>query len=132
MCGPTPPPPPPPTKISLTIGATTQIPFPPTLANDSGFTSITEDADKNTVTLVKPGNIMIWKMTEDVIEINAITENEGNDVFSTNPAKQSDGTWQAVVGNFPAGNYWDYNIIYTVKGAPNNPYTQDPKIRINN
>ena len=128
MCGPTPPPKPP-TKVSLTIGATTQNPFPPTLANDSGFTSITEGADQNTVTMVSPGDIMIWKMTEDVIEIT-ITENEGNDVFSTNPSKQADGTWQAVVGNFPAGNQWDYNIKYSVRGASNNPYTQDPVIRI--
>lgn len=129
MCGPTPPPPTP-TKISLTIGATTQIPYPPTLANDSGFTSITEDADKNTITLVSPGNIMIWKMTEDVIEINAITENEGNDVFSTNPTKQSDGTWQAVVGNFPPGNTQSYSITYTVKGIEGT-FTQDPIMKIN-
>ncbi len=129
MCGPTPPPPTP-TKISLTIGATTQIPYPPTLANDSGFTSITEDADKNTITLVSPGDIMIWKMTEDVIEINAITENEGNDVFSTNPTKQSDGTWQAVVGNFPPGNTQSYSITYTVKGIEGT-FTQDPIMKIN-
>ncbi len=133
MCGPTPPPPPPPTppnKVSLTIGATTQKPFPPTLANDSGFTSITEDADKKTVTMVNPGDIMIWKMTEDVIEINAINEDKGDDIFSTNPSKQPDGTWQAVVGNFSRGNSRSYSIVYTVRGAPDNPYTQDPIMKI--
>ncbi|MEZ4803205.1 MAG: hypothetical protein R2797_10570 [Gelidibacter sp.] len=125
MCGPTPP-----TKISLTIGATTDNPYPPTLANDSGFTSITEGGDQNTVTLVSPGNIMIWKMSQDVIQINAITETGGADVFSTDPTLQSDGTWQAVVGNFPAGNEQSYSITYTVRNAPNNPYTQDPIMKI--
>jgi len=125
MCGPKPP-----IKISLTIGATTAIPFPPTLEDDSGFTSITEPADKKTTTLVNPGNIMIWKKSEDITEINAITETGGDDVFSTNPTKQSDGTWQGVVGNFPPGNEQWYSITYTVKGALKNPYTQDPRIKV--
>lgn len=125
MCGPTPP-----TKISLTIGATTQIPYPPTLANDSGFTSITEDADKNTITLVSPGNIMIWKMSEDITQINTVTETGGDNVFSTNPTQQSDGTWQAVVGNFPPGNTQSYSITYTVKGIEGT-FTQDPIMKIN-
>ncbi len=125
MCGPKPP-----TKISLTIGATTAIPFPPTLADDSGFTSITETGDQNTITFVSPGNIMIWKKTEDITEINAVTETGGEDVFSSNPKQQADGTWQAVVGNFPVGNEQSYSITYTVKGAPDNPYTQDPVMKI--
>ncbi|MGJ8592931.1 MAG: hypothetical protein ACSHXF_10305 [Aquaticitalea sp.] len=126
MCGPTPP-----VKISLTIGATTQNPYPPTLTDDKGFTTITEDGDKNVTTLVMPGNIMIWKMTEDIIQINSVTETGGDAVFSKDPSLQSDGTWQAVVGNFPTGNTQAYSITYTVKGAPGNPYTQDPKMRIN-
>jgi|TARA_R100000479_G_scaffold70100_3_gene33731 hypothetical protein len=125
MCGPKPP-----TKISLTIGATTANPFPPTLTDDSGFTSITEPADQKTTTLVSPGNIMIWKISEDITEINAITETVGDDVFSTNPTRQADGTWQGVVGNFPPGNEQYYSITYTVKGAPSNPYTQDPIMKI--
>ncbi len=115
---------------TLTIGATTAIPFPPTLANDQGFTSITEPADKNTTTLVKNGDIMIWIKSEDVTEINAITETGGDAVFSSNPALQSDGTWKATVGNFPADNTQSYSITYSVKGAPKNPYTQDPRIKI--
>ena len=98
MCGPKPA-----TKISLTIGATTAIPFPPTLEDDTGFTSITEPGDQNTTTLVSPGDIMIWKKSEDITDINAVTETGGDAVFSTDPTKQSDGTWQAVVGNFPRG-----------------------------
>lgn len=124
MCGPKP------TKISLTIGATTAIPYPPTLTDDKGFTSITEKGDKKTTTLVSPGNIMIWKMSGDITKINAINEMGGDDVFSTNPTAQPDGTWQAVVGKFPPGNEQAYNIIYTVKDATNNPYTQDPVMRI--
>ena len=123
MCGPKP------LKISLTIGATTARPFPPTLTDDNGFTSITEDGDKKTTTLVRPGNIMIWKMSEDITEIK-ITENDGEDVFSKDPAQQPDGTWQAVVGNFDPGNHRDYSITYSVKGAPDNPYVQDPIMRI--
>jgi hypothetical protein len=124
MCGPKP------KIISLTIGATTASPFPPTLADDGGFTSITEPADKKTTTLVSPGNIMIWKMSEDIISIK-IVEKEGQDIFSINPAPQPDGTWQATVGKFPKGNTREYDIIYTVKDATGNPYTQDPKIKMN-
>lgn len=126
MCGP-----PPVVKITLIVGATTKTPWPPTLEDDKGFTSITEGADQKTVTLVSPGNIMIWKMSEDIIQINAVTETGGDEVFSKNPTLQPDGTWQAVVGTFNPGNAQDYSITYTVKGAPNNPYTQDPKIKIN-
>ena len=116
---------------TLTVGATTAIPFPPTLANDQGFTSITEPADKNTTTLVKNGDIMIWKKSEDITDLNAITETGGDDVFSSNPKKQKDGTWKATVGNFPANNTQSYSITYTVKNALENPYTQDPKIKMN-
>lgn len=131
MCGPTPPPPPtPPTKINLIVGASTAIPFPPTLTNDTGFTSITEEGDDNTITLVSPGNIMVWKLSGDITKINAITETGGEDVFSTDPTEQADGSWQGVVGNFPPGNAESYSIIYTVRGATENPYTQDPIIKI--
>ncbi len=123
MCGPKP------KIITLTIGATTAIPFPPTLADDSGFTSITEPADQKTTTLVSPGNIMVWKMSEAITSIQII-EKAGQDVFSVDPAAQPDGTWQATIGQFPKGNTREYNIIYTVQDAPNNPYTQDPKLQI--
>ncbi|MEH6762937.1 MAG: hypothetical protein V7655_00425 [Aequorivita antarctica] len=119
-----------PTKITLTIGATTANPFPPTLTDDGGFTSITEPGDKNTVTLVSPGNIMIWKMSENITKIIAVVETGGDDVFSTNPSLQPDGTWQAVVGNFPAGNEKSYSIVYAVRGATCDCYCQDPIMRI--
>ncbi len=115
---------------TMTVGATTAHPFPPTLTNDQGFTSITEPADKNTTTLVDPGDIMIWKKSEDITELNAITETGGDDVFSTNPALQPDGTWKGIVGTFPPKNTRDYSITYTVEGAKKNPYTQDPRIKI--
>jgi len=124
MCGPKP------TKISLTIGAKTTTPYPPTLTDDKGFTSITEKGDKNTITLVSPGNIMIWKMSGDITKIIAVVETGGDEVFSTNPALQSDGTWQAIVGNFPSGNEQAYSIVYSVKGAPCNCYCQDPVMKI--
>lgn len=127
MCGPKPPPPP--TKISLTVGARTATPFPPTLTDDSGFTSISEDGDQNTVTLVSPGNIMIWKKSGDIFKINAITETGGEDIFSTNPTEQADGSWQGVVGNFPSGNAETYSITYSVNGV-SGTFTQDPVIRI--
>jgi hypothetical protein len=125
MCGPKPP-----IKISLTIGATTAIPYPPTLTDDGGFTSITEPGDKNTVTLVSPGNIMIWKKSGDITKIIAVVETGGDEVFSTNPSLQPDGTWHAVVGNFPSGNEQAYSIVYAVKGATCNCYCQDPVMRI--
>lgn len=119
-----------PTQISLTIGATAAIPFPPTLTDDSGFTSITEPGDQNTVTLVSPGNIMIWKMSGDITRIIAVVETGGEDVFSTNPTLQPDGTWQAVVGNFPSGNEQAYSIVYAVRGAACDCYCQDPIMKI--
>ncbi len=118
-----------PTIVTLTIGATTADPFPPTLTDASGFTSITEPADQKTTTLVNPGNLMVWKMSEDITSIKII-EKPGQDIFSVDPAAQPNGTWQATVGNFPKGNERDYDIIYTVKGDPTT-YTQDPRIRIN-
>lgn len=128
MCGPTPPPPIP-TKVNLTVGASTAIPFPPTLTDDSGFTSITEEGDTNTISLVNPGNIMIWKISGDITRITAITETGGQDVFSTNPTEQADKTWQGVVGNFPVGSSGTYSISYTVKGFEE-IFTQDPIIQI--
>jgi hypothetical protein len=115
---------------TLTVGATTAVPFPPTLTNDQGFTSITEPADKNTTTLVKNGDIMIWKKSEDITDLKAITETGGDDVFSSNPKKQDDGTWKATVGKFPSGNTQSYSITYVVKGAPKPQYTQDPKLKM--
>ncbi len=124
MCGPKPP-----ITHTLTIGATTANPFPPILTNDQGFTSITEPADKNTTTLVSPGNIMIWKMSEDITKIDKIIETGGKDVFSINPKAQKDGTWQATIGDFPKGNTKSYSIVYTVKGGKK-PYTQDPQLKM--
>ncbi|MBK5212532.1 MAG: hypothetical protein JJE55_02580 [Flavobacteriaceae bacterium] len=119
-----------PTKITLTIGARTDKPYPPSLEDDNGFTSITEPGDQKTVTLVSPGNIMIWKMSGDITKIIAVVETGGDDVFSINPTLQPDGTWQAVVGNFPPGNEKSYSIVYAVSGATCDCYCQDPVMKI--
>ena len=137
MCGPQPPPSPPkpptPTVTThhLTVGATTAIPYPPTLANDTGFTSITEPADQNTTTVVGSGDTMIWQISGDISGIVAITDDTANvNLFSSGPGPMNDGTgrWSGVIGNFPAGTTESYSISYNVNGAPENPYTQDPKL----
>jgi hypothetical protein len=137
MCGPQPPPkpptPPPPTVTThhLTVGAKTANPFPPSLTDDTGFTSITEGADQNTTTIVGPGDTMIWQISGDVSSIVAITDDTLNvNLFSSGPAAMNDGTgrWSGVIGNFPPGTTEAYSITYNVNGAPENPYAQDPKL----
>jgi hypothetical protein len=115
---------------TLTVGATTAIPFPPTLANDKGFTSITEPADQNTTTIVSPGDKMVWKKSGDITSIDAITETSGNNLFSKDPALQKDGSWLGVIGNMKSGTTETYSITYQVEGAPENPYVQDPKLKM--
>ena len=115
-----------PTVHTLTVGATIAQPFPPTLANDQGFTSITEPADQNTTTFVLPGEVMTWKPSGDITSIDNIIETGGENVFSVNPTKQKDGSWSGTIGAF-SGEEETYSIIYTVNGTS---YTQDPRIRV--
>lgn len=130
MCGGNNPTPPTPTIVThtLTVGASVAIPFPPTLTNESGFTSITEEADQNTTTVVSPGDIVIWKKSGNISSIDAVTETGGSDVFSIDPALQPGGTWKATVGTMPSGTVESYSITYTIAGVT---YTQDPKLRMN-
>jgi len=127
MCKPDPPV----STHHLTVGATTANPFPPSLTDDTGFTAITVNADKNTTTFVGPGDTVVWQITEDVSAITAITnETPTVNLFSSGPAPTNDGTgsWSGVIGNLPANASESYSISYNVTGAPANPYTQDPKL----
>lgn len=123
MCGGTP-------TVKISISASSKTPFPPTL-NDGSHSSTTEQGDVDFVTLVSAGSNIQFTVGGDISAITAITYTGENNVFKTMPTKQSDGSWQGVIGDFAADTEESYSITYTVNGAPNNPYTQDPKIRIN-
>lgn len=122
MCGP----PPPPTTITITLSATTANPTPLTI-NDGTVTVSSGQNDTNLVTGVKPTNIVVFKKMGDISCI-AIRETGGQDVFSTDPTAQLDGSWKGVIGSLPANTETTYTIMYVVGTTI---YQQDPKIRIN-
>lgn len=123
-----------PTNHNITITATTATPHPLTIKNDeTGATTHTDPGDKNFTTHVNPGDTVTWKIAGDISAITAITENRGSEnLFSVNPAKIA-GTenWKGTVGSKPGGSEEEYTISYNVTNARNNPYSQDPKLKMN-
>jgi hypothetical protein len=76
---------------------------------------------------------MVWQISGDVSAITAITDDTPNvNLFSSGPAPMNDGTgrWSGVIGSFPPNTTESYSISYNVTGASENPYTQDPKLRM--
>ena len=140
MCGPpappaptpTPPPPPPPEPVThtLIISATTANPFPPSI-DLNGFVSITEGADADQTTEVREGDTVVWKFAGDINAFKKIKDTSvpKKDLFSSGPSEQADGSWSGVIGDFPEGTTESYSIKYQVTGH-NNPYIQDPKLRM--
>lgn len=123
MCGGTP-------TVTITISASSETPYPPTIDDGTTRTS-TVDGDKNLVTLVNSGSNMVFKFSGDISAITAINETDGTNVFKSPPTRNDDGSWQGTIDSLPVGTEESYSITYMVNGAPDNPYTQDPKIKIN-
>lgn len=116
------------TTHTISVSATIADPFPPTLSDDEGHGAHNELGDQNFTTLVNAGDTIIWQKGGNISSLDAITETGGSDLFSTNPARQPNGTWKGIVGNLPSNTEEDYNIAYTVGGLS---HTQDPKLKMN-
>ena len=112
--------------IKITVSATTANPFPPSLSD--GTNTSTGLGDENFTTDVSAGDKVQFLVGENVTKITAITETVGN-LFSQDPSAANN--WTGVVKGSKPGTIADYSISYDVSGAPNNPYTQDPKLRMN-
>jgi hypothetical protein len=115
-----------PTTHYVYVNATNNDPFPPHLSDDENHSASTADGDKNMTTDVGPGDTVIWSKSGDITSLDNVFESgNGNDLFSTDPALQANGTWQGVIGTLEGDNIETYSITYTVNGQS---HTQDPKI----
>ena len=88
----------------------------------SGDGTITTDVD--------PGDNVTWRIDSgaNISSIDSIYDKVANDIFSTDPAKQSDGTWKGTVSNSASGSE-SYGIKYTVDGTQ---YDDDPELQVKN
>jgi hypothetical protein len=117
-----------PLPITITVTATTATPFPPGLSDGLLSVPIGGANDADFTTEVVPGQEVHFVVGGDISEITAITETVG-DFFSVNPTQKNG--WVGTVGpNRPNKTGSDYTVCYNVNGAPNNPYCQDPKLRM--
>ncbi len=67
-------------------------------------------------TNVRRGDTVTWRLTHDsgINEITDIYHKEGSqNIFSSGPAKQADGSWQGIVSDDATGNEL-YNICYKI------------------
>tara|TARA_R100000935_G_scaffold8302_2_gene17350 strand:+ start:47867 stop:48241 length:375 start_codon:yes stop_codon:yes gene_type:complete len=116
-----------PLPITITVSATTALPWPPGLSD--GLTSVpiggANDADFTTE--VVPGQQVIFVTAGDIIAITQITESAG-DLFSINPTPENNFT--GTIGPKKAILNSEYTLYYTVKGHEGTVYEQDPKLNM--
>jgi len=87
--------------------------------------------DGSITTTVHEGDTVIWKLTSNggITAITNIYPKTGSEnIFSTNPAKQDDGSWLGTVANVISGSE-SYSIDYTIG---EDSYTDDPKLQVDN
>lgn len=114
---------------TIQISATTATPYPPTLS-DGTNTSSTESGDQNFTTEVEGGKTIQWEIDGDISSIESITFEKDN-FFTELPTADND--WTATLkpkGKKKKGATDQYTIDYNVTGAPNNPYSQDPRLKM--
>lgn len=77
---------------------------------------------------VSPSDTVTWRLSGSTIsEITSIYVKENSqDVFSTDPAKNTDGSWTGIVSDSATGNE-SYGIKYLIDGTE---YDDDPVIRV--
>lgn len=112
--------------IDITVSATTEKPWPPTLT-DPIHSSNTEPGDIAFTTAVKAGDKVQFLTGGAVTGIACISETEGN-IFSKDPTFANG--WSGVVKGGAPGTIATYRIIYEVNNDKNRPYSQDPKIEV--
>ncbi|MBZ0326312.1 MAG: hypothetical protein K8F54_01790 [Altibacter sp.] len=117
-----------PTKIIVTVSATTANPAPPGLSDGVTSLPIGGGNDAAFTTVVVAGQQIQFVPAGDITEITAIQEGSGSDIFKTDPTAANN--WTGVIGSLPASDTREYTIFYNVKGAPGNPYRQDPKLQM--
>jgi len=85
--------------------------------------------DGTITTIVREGDTVVWQLKPNggITAITNIYPKAGSkNIFSTNPAKQPDGSWQGTVAN-PVSGSESYSIDYTIG---ENSYTDDPEFEV--
>lgn len=113
---------------TITVSATVATPKPPTLSDEKGNVSNTEEGDLNFTTPVGPGDVIMWQKDGNISSLDNVFETGGKDIFIIDPSKENNGTWVGIVGSMDSGAEEEYSITYKVGG---NTFTQDPKIAMN-
>lgn len=85
--------------------------------------------DNSITTEVSPGDTVTWQLVsgggiDEIVNIYAKTDSQ--DIFSSDPAKQSDGSFMGIVSNSATGKE-SYNIAYKINGVK---YIDDPDLDI--
>ncbi|ELR68919.1 hypothetical protein C900_05612 [Fulvivirga imtechensis AK7] len=87
--------------------------------------------DNTITTTVDPGDTVVWKLKDGggIDEItNIYAKSTSQDIFSSDPVKQSDGSWKGTVSSSATGSE-SYSIDYKIGGTE---YTDDPELKVNN
>ncbi len=85
--------------------------------------------DGSITTIVHEGDTVIWKLKPNggITAITNIQPKKGSkNIFSTNPSKQPNGSWQGTVKSSVSGNE-SYSIDYKIGDKS---YTDDPELEI--
>lgn len=85
--------------------------------------------DGTITTDVHQGDTVKWKISAGggIDEItNIYPKSTSQDIFSSDPVQQKDGSWKGTVSNNASGSEF-YNIDYKIGGVS---YTDDPELKI--
>ena len=85
--------------------------------------------DGTITTDVQRGQSVQWQIATGagIDSLDNIYAKEGSqDIFSSDPAKQEDGSWLGTVSDSASGNE-SYSIDYTISGTS---YTDDPELQV--
>ncbi len=87
------------------------------------------EGDGSITTIVSPGDTVTWQIASgaNISEITSIYAKAGSqDIFSSDPVSNGDGTWTGTVSNSATGEE-SYGIKYMVNGVE---YDDDPKLQV--
>ena len=116
-----------PPKITITITATTENPFPPGLSDGVTTLPIGGPNDSGFTTVVVPNQQVQFVKAGDITEFQII-EGQGSDIFKPDPTAANNYT--GVIGtNLQNDQSREYTIQYRVKGH-DSPFDQDPELKM--